>query len=78
MRGLHADTTFRASTFHEKIRDEHDMRDSILLRGFDAKTATRDKFDESVRLTRFHDLYCDMYGRCVLYARSAEPEEKWC
>lgn len=64
---LHANTRFY---FYEKIRDGHDTTDSILLRRFDAKTATRDKFVESVRLTRFHDLYRDVYGRYVLYAIS--------
>lgn len=79
MWGLHADNTFRASTSTRKFETETIRR----IRSFSedsrfVKTATRDKFDESVRLTCFHDLFRDMYRRYVLYARFAEPEEKWC
>lgn len=82
MRGLHADTTFRASTFTRKFEMETIRRIrsfSEKIRGSRfVKTATSDKFDESVRLTCFHDLFRDIYRRYVLYARFAEPEEKWC
>lgn len=71
---LHANTTFRASTFTRKFEMDTMDTDSILLRRFDAKTATRDKFDESVRLTRFHDLYRDVYtiDTCYMLSRRAE------
>lgn len=71
MSSLHADATSRGLLLlRENSRDERDARDSILLGRFGAKTTTRDKFDESVRLTRFHDLHRDANGACYMRARA--------
>ena len=65
--------------FYKKIRDENERFDPSQKVRRDAETVTRDKFDESVRLTRFHDLYRDAYGIGTCYMHASQGrEEKWC